>query len=333
MDSLVSICIPTYKNPRMLLNAISSALNQSYDNIEVIVFDDNSNDETEDIVSKIKDPRVFFYKSCANLRPPRSWNECIKRAKGSYLIVLPHDDILLPKFIETSMSIMKSNNDIGFVQSAFAISDSSLDLKGQKKVYKEKLFGLNALKWQVEYKLCIPASILINFDLVNEFFRDDFWDDWSYYARIGYKHGFIYHPEILSINRSHKEQLNLQLLNEEKPGWKFILDQLNSLYFILNSDDFNRGRKYLNNEIKRLSVSMFFTSIKTILSGKYGNFKREFKSSRKLNRALPFDMTIMKAIFYKVIQKRLANKLELAESRKLSKEVRKAINLNYSSRH
>jgi len=327
MLPLVSICIPTYKNSLLLQDAIYSAINQTHKEIEIIVFDDCSNDETEEVVKEIarKDSRIFYYKSDINLRPPKSWNECIKKANGDFFIVLPQDDILLPEFISKSLHALKHNPTIGFVQNSFINTNRFLKPISAVNYPDEiKLNSLRALEWQVKYKYCIPASIIINKNVVNEYFMEDFWDDWAYFARIAYRHGFIFQPEPLAVNRSHKDQLNFKLLEEEKPPWEYIYNQVMSLYSILDKKDKKSGNSLLDTFLRELSISMFFTCCKLALKGKRES-KETYHKARKINKLLPFDYLIILEFYKKFYSKRIFNDLQSTNIEQVNQAIRAAI--------
>lgn len=97
---LVSICIPTYNRADMIGKAIESALSQTYKNIEVIVVDNNSTDNTAEIVASYKDTRLHYTKNVRNLGLFGNCNQCIDLAKGTYLHILHSDDYIDPGFTE-----------------------------------------------------------------------------------------------------------------------------------------------------------------------------------------------------------------------------------------
>ena len=101
---LVSIVIPVYNGSNYLKESINSALNQTYENIEVIVVNDGSNDEgaTEEIALSFENKVKYFYKE--NGGTSTALNYGIKNMSGDYFAWLSHDDLYRPENIELQIS-------------------------------------------------------------------------------------------------------------------------------------------------------------------------------------------------------------------------------------
>ncbi|MDP2813939.1 MAG: glycosyltransferase [Erysipelotrichaceae bacterium] len=97
-NPLVSICIPTYNRAGMIHRAIESALDQTYKNIEVIVVDNASTDNTAAVVASFTDKRLAYVKNERNLGLFGNFNRCIDLATGKYLHILHSDDYICPDF-------------------------------------------------------------------------------------------------------------------------------------------------------------------------------------------------------------------------------------------
>lgn len=115
MNELVSIVIPTYKNRGRLKDAVQSALGQSYDNIEVIVVDDNKpeSEERAKTASLMKDftvdKRLIYILHPKNLNGATARNTGIKASKGVYIAFLDDDDTFLPEKIERQVEYLQSH--------------------------------------------------------------------------------------------------------------------------------------------------------------------------------------------------------------------------------
>ena len=117
---LVSVCIPTYNGAEYIIESLDSCYNQSYTNIEVIISDDNSTDQTMDIISEyIKDSNLPVYIFRNKKRGiGRNWNNCIEKANGSLIKMLMQDDILSSDCISEMVSaIRKKEMKLGLIAS------------------------------------------------------------------------------------------------------------------------------------------------------------------------------------------------------------------------
>jgi glycosyltransferase involved in cell wall biosynthesis len=112
----ISICLPVYNMEKYLERAIFSIINQSFQNFEIIIVDDNSNDSTEDIIKNMmtKDNRIKLINHDKNLGVFRSRADAVNNSKGNYIILIDPDDMLLNEdlFLELYKYNLKYNLDI-----------------------------------------------------------------------------------------------------------------------------------------------------------------------------------------------------------------------------
>lgn len=112
IDELVSVVVPTYNSEHTIKRTLDSILNQTYENLEILVVDDNSSDKTLDILESYKkqDERIKIYTKKSNKGVANSRNIAIKNSRGRYIAFLDSDDQWSSKKIETQISHMKKNN-------------------------------------------------------------------------------------------------------------------------------------------------------------------------------------------------------------------------------
>ena len=123
-NPLVSIVIPVYNGANYVAEAIESALKQSYKNIEIIVVNDGSTDNTEKIVKKYGDKIRYFYKENGGVASALNFG--IKNMKGEYFSWLSHDDIYYPNKIERQIEELKNIDKDNILYSGFElINDKS----------------------------------------------------------------------------------------------------------------------------------------------------------------------------------------------------------------
>lgn len=136
MNKLVSVIIPTYNRATIISRAIKSVMLQTYSNYEIIVVDDGSSDQTEDIVRKFE--KVKYIKHHINLNGAAARNTGIAHAKGDYIAFLDSDDEWLPEKLEKQIHSLEK------IQSNLKISYSQLYLF--KNGFEEGVFPKRGLK-------------------------------------------------------------------------------------------------------------------------------------------------------------------------------------------
>lgn len=105
-EPLVSVVIPTYNRASLVQRAIESVRQQTYENLEIIVVDDSSTDETPEVVPTIDDPRVEYVRHETNRHGAAARNTGVKYASGEYVAFLDDDDEWYPKKIEKQVKAL-----------------------------------------------------------------------------------------------------------------------------------------------------------------------------------------------------------------------------------
>jgi glycosyltransferase involved in cell wall biosynthesis len=96
-----SVCIPTYNRAHYLKQALESVLSQTFDNFEIIVYDDGSTDSTAEVVKKFNDSRIRYFKGEKNRGRPYARNQCVNLAKGDWIVWLDDDDVMKPDLLSS----------------------------------------------------------------------------------------------------------------------------------------------------------------------------------------------------------------------------------------
>ena len=110
MDDLISIIMPSFNTGKYITETIESVLAQSYKNWELIIVDDCSSDNTDEIVSTyLSDNRIHYLKNEKNSGAAFSRNIALRKAKGKWIAFLDSDDLWMPEKLEKQLSFMKSN--------------------------------------------------------------------------------------------------------------------------------------------------------------------------------------------------------------------------------
>lgn len=134
----VSICIPTYNGEAFLADTITSVLEQSYSEFEVLVFDDSASKDIRTICENFADDRILYFANETRLGPKGNWNQCLEAAAGKYYKLLPHDDLLLPGALERQVKLLDTRMDVALVFGARHIIKSSGETLMQRKPLGDK---------------------------------------------------------------------------------------------------------------------------------------------------------------------------------------------------
>ena len=112
---MISVIIPTYNRVEKMLRSLQSVMNQSYKDLEIIVVDDGSTDNTEEVINTITDKRVRYIKHKTNMGGGAARNTGINNAHGEYIAFQDSDDVWYENKLEVELDCLLSNNaDIVF---------------------------------------------------------------------------------------------------------------------------------------------------------------------------------------------------------------------------
>ena len=97
---LVCVCIPTFNSAATIRETLASIVNQSYKHLNIHVVDNDSTDDTLQIVLEFNDPRIRLYKNKINVGAEGNFNRCIQSATGEYTAIFHADDIYESAMVE-----------------------------------------------------------------------------------------------------------------------------------------------------------------------------------------------------------------------------------------
>lgn len=158
MDDLVSIIMPSFNTGKYITETIESVLAQSYKNWELIIVDDCSSDNTDEILSTyLSDDRIHYLKNEKNSGAAFSRNAALREAKGRWIAFLDSDDLWMPEKLEKQIDFMDRN---GYSFSYTNYEEINVDgnrtgvkVTGPKKITKTGM-----------YNYCWPGCLTVMYD-------------------------------------------------------------------------------------------------------------------------------------------------------------------------
>jgi len=282
---LVTIAIPTYNRAEYLAQALESAVKQTYQNIEIIVSDNCSIDNTEAVVGGFKDPRIKYFKQKENIGPDPNWNFCLENAKGIFFLLLQDDDLIDNCFVDICMKAANHSADVGIIRTGTRVIDSNGNILRERKNIAGGLpseeFITTLLSGKLNMYLC--GSIFNTKNLKEICDSYGIWTGTKYrhwedvYAEIQLATRFprIDVEEVLASFRKHSSQLTFRVnIREWIEDSKIFLDSICDLVTHNKELIRNKGREYFF-EHNCCLVSQIKSPIKRALAYLlvYHNFK------------------------------------------------------------
>lgn len=152
MFGLVSIVMPSYNTADYIGEAINSVLNQTYKNWELIIIDDNSTDNTANIVQSFKDSRISYLVNTENKGAAFSRNRALCKARGNWIAFLDSDDIWYPNKLENQLNFMVKTKCY-FSYTNYKIIDEPTFVTGPKIITKKNM-----------YRYCWPGCLTVMYN-------------------------------------------------------------------------------------------------------------------------------------------------------------------------
>lgn len=131
----VSVCVPVYNGGSFIRNTLEMILEQDYDDYEIVVSDNRSEDNTIEEIEKVKSNRIRFLQNEKNIGMVGNWNTLIHQAKGEYIIIVCADDVIYPGALRSKAEILDKYPNVSIVTSASYVID-----KNGKKLFCRRLF-------------------------------------------------------------------------------------------------------------------------------------------------------------------------------------------------
>jgi glycosyltransferase involved in cell wall biosynthesis len=222
----VSVCVPTYNGAKYIKICIESVLAQTYSNFEILIVDDNSKDETMEILCDFakREKRIRIVRNQINLGLVQNWNRCVELAEGEWIKFVFQDDFIAPNCIEELLNCCNAG-------SLFAVGRRNIIFeKGSEtliKFYKyienvniENIFNgksfitpenfrSSCLKYLNLNFIGEPTAVILHKSIFQKLGTFNPYlihlCDWEFWLRVGVYQGFTYVPKNLATFRVHSD--------------------------------------------------------------------------------------------------------------------------------
>lgn len=280
----VSVCMAVYNGEKYIKEAIDSILNQTYPYFELIIINDGSTDNSENIILTYTDNRIKYLKNETNKGLIYTRNRALKEVNTKYTAVLDCDDISLPERLEKQVAFLDKNKDVAVCGTWGLMINEESEIFGHKimpefnaeTVNIEMLFRNQFIHSSVMYRTKIAIE--------NDGYESEkgVAEDYNLFSKISKNHKLANIPEFLTYYREHSKGISKTNSSEINSG---EIEILKNLYYRFKcSDEFLQIPKLIIqnniNQIDSKNVNPFFSHLLDI------NNKENFYDSNNFKKVI-----------------------------------------------
>jgi glycosyltransferase involved in cell wall biosynthesis len=333
-NPFVSVCIPCYNGAKYIEECIDSILSQSHTDFELIIVDDQSSDNTIDIINKYNDSRISIHRNEVNLGLVGNWNRCIELANGEWIKFVFQDDILGSECIEKLLRKAIQGHKIVGCNRKFIyegdISDNNRKFFSANKSTIEKLFARSTVLSSDEITVISlenlgfnflgePSVVLLHKSVFSHYgyFNKNLVQscDLEFWTRVGCNAGVAFVPDELVSFRIHQGSVSAENWSNSKRSFRTSLDFQILLYEYL----VNPLYKKLQEGAKVAGIDLYLIYLNETCMSRWVALKKLlniFKHDKsllldvqfvtKLNKKIPVGFSIFIPWLIKYLAKRIA---------------------------
>lgn len=221
---VISVCVPSYNGSQFIEQCLDSVIGQTFDDLEILVVDDCSTDDTVKILREYaaRTPHIRVVENDQNLGLVGNWNRCIELARGEWIKFVFQDDLIAPTCLEEMLAASTPDTWLTVCRRAFIFEDGTTDATRQyyeRHPNPERVFDA-ATTYIRPAAVCETAIDLFGINFFGEptatlirreaFARYGLFNpelamicDVEYWLRLAVNHGFTYLPKTLASFRVH----------------------------------------------------------------------------------------------------------------------------------
>ncbi len=278
---LVTIGVINYNYSKYVVNALDSILSQTYPNIEIIIIDDFSTDDSVGIIDEwifrnSKNTNIHYIKNESNQGLAKNSNTILNFANGKYFQILDADDIILPEKTFNQVEIIEKNQNC-----AFAFSDVSV-INENGEIIKENYFvqigyfdkvipSGKIFENLLQFNFVPLPSVLINTNyakIVGGFNLKFQVQDYYMWLKLTESYSAVYYPQIVGYYRIHSTSMS----NNSQTKFRSYDDVLNIKFRYIKNVN-KRARIFIEDEIRYMSPVLYRFGFHTAKKWLWKSFK------------------------------------------------------------
>ncbi|NVO02189.1 MAG: glycosyltransferase [Bacteroidetes bacterium] len=209
-----SIIIPTFNRAQFIEKTIQSVLNQEYIDYEILVVDDGSTDNTEEIIKLINSDKIQYFKK-RNEERAVARNTGIRLAKGNYITFLDSDDLFYPEHLQIAYENIQINNSPEIIHTRYEIINNQNKVISKMKILDDKI---NRKLISGNFMSCNGVFLRKDIALTNLFNENrdlSALEDWELWLRLAAQYKIYYSNTITSAIINHDDRSVLNTKKEE----------------------------------------------------------------------------------------------------------------------
>ncbi len=256
----ISIILPAYNAAKYIEQTISSLLNQTFTDFELLVIDDGSTDNTVSVIKKFTDSRIILIQNEHNLGLVKTLNKATMLCKGNYIARMDADDIALPQRLQLQKEFLDAHTNIAATAGWVNFIDENNKPAGAWDLDRQTNTAVQIKKVLVKENCIAHPSVMIRAAVLQQYLYSEkqlHIEDYDLWLRLT--------ADSLVIEKIQQPVLDYRVHTESVTGSK--LKQSN--FFIKH---FNCKRRFIAGNLKRFKINgfivqVFFSMIKDLLMG------------------------------------------------------------------
>lgn len=161
---LLTVAITTFNYAHFLPDAVASVMRQGVEDCEILIFDNASEDNTEEVVNSLKNPLIRYVRHSSNLGPHENGNRCLASSRGRYVKFLCADDVLRGGVLRKQLNVFEANPNVVLVTCGYLSTDSQLNVQEAWCAFPGQHPGRRLINYSLSRMVnCIggPSNIMI----------------------------------------------------------------------------------------------------------------------------------------------------------------------------